>query len=730
MFSYRFHRPPLLRVLVLAALASACGGGDGPTGGGGKKVYDVGQVVTGTLANAAEVHTLRVRSSAAGDAAVFLQATGGAVQASLTTEAGAVLAAVTAAAAGREEPSAVVHLEAGTVYRLLVSAASGSAGGGYRVRVDSVGNAPERVPAELPVDAVVEGERLESPADVDDFTFTGAAGELYIAFLQAAPGGGALRATVPHPGFSGATLTLVDSHGGDAALETQSTGRFELPASGTYHLKVSALPGAAASPGDYRLQLRRVGMGPESRPAALPANDTVAGEAIDYVGDIDEFTLTGTPGDRYNLFFRAEPASASGTLWLEAASVPTGADVRRAPSNGSQVLLDNATGSITLPASGSYRVRVYGNSDRALDRGAYRIFAHRVDPQPEHAPAVLALNDSVVGERIDLPGDADEFTLDLAQQTVVVLSLSVEGDWRGTGVLPARVELESTFAGSERRDAGTHPITLAAGHHTVRVGGAWDEGVGVRGGYRLRVFAIDPAPEHLPASFAVGDTVAGEDLRPLGDRDVFTFQAAAGQELNLFLQGTGGTADGGMYAIVSTLSDGYLRAVLSSFAAPSLRTNATRFTIPTTGTYKVTVYPNNGGYVYADQGAYRFAVVPASRAPEHVSATVAVGSTVTGESLDYPSDIDAFTVHGTPGSTMRIALQMATNNPFVALVAQDAATNQFLGSYSTAAGVPQQDTFTVPASGTVRLMVLEGFYCSPTGSCDFVQTGPYTFSVQ
>jgi len=723
-----FRRARLACALFLLAVVPACGGGDGPTGGGGKKVYDVGQVITGTVANGTEVQTLRVRSSAAGDAAVFLQATSGAVQASLTTEAGAVLATVTAATAGHEEPSGVVHLAAGTDYRLLVSAAGGSAGGGYRVRLDSVGTAPERVPAALPVDAVVEGERLESAADVDDFTFTGTAGELYLVFLQAGPGGGALRATVPRPGFNGAPLTLVDSHGGDAALETQTTGRFELPSSGTYHLQVAAEPGSTASLADYRLQLRRVRMEPESRPAALVAGDTATGESIDYVGDIDDFTLTGTPGERYNLFFQAAPGS--GTLWVEAASLPTGADLRRVASDGSRVLLDNATGSVTLPASGSYRVRVYGNSDHALDRGAYRIFAYRVNPAPEHAPAALALNDSVVGERIDLPGDADEFTLDLAQQAIVVLSLSVEGDWRGTGILPASVGLEGTFAGSERRDAGSFPFVLPAGHHTVRVGGTWDEGVGVRGGYRLRVFAISPAPEHVPAAFAVGDTVEGEDLRPLGDRDVFTFQAAAGQELNLFLQGTGGTADGGMYAIVSTLSDGYLRAVLSSFAAPSLRTHATRFTIPATGTYKVTVYPNNGGYVYADQGPYRFALVPASRAPEHVSATVALGSTVTGESLDYPSDVDAFTVHGTPGSTMRIALQMNTLNPFVALVAQDAATGQFLGSWSTATGIEQQDTFTVPASGTVRLMVLEGFYCSPTGSCDFSQTGPYTFSVQ
>jgi hypothetical protein len=567
---------------------------------------------------------------------------------------------------------------------------------------------------------------------VDHFTFSGNAGEAYIAFLQAGPGAGAIRATVTGPGtpFS---LGWADSQGGDAELEAQSTGRFTLAASGEHRVTVAAPPGGAeAYTGDYRLQLRKVNLAPESRPAALAVGDTVTGEAIDYVGDVDEFTLTGTPGERYNLFFQADPASVRGALTLEAVAMPTGVEIRRAASDGRQVLLENATGTITLPASGSYRVRVHGNSDRAVHRGAYRVFTYRVDPRPEHVPAALALNDSVVGERIELPGDVDEYTIDVPRQMSVVLSITVE-DWRGSGSVTAAVGEGttggSTFASPERRDGGTHPILLAAGRHTVRVGGGWDEGAGFRSGYRLRVFAISPAPERVPAAFAVGDTVAGEDLRPLGDVDAFTFQAAAGQELNLFLQGTGGSEEGGLYAIVSNAGGVYMRAVLSSFASPSLRARATRFTIPATGSYTVTVYPNNGGYVYADQGAYRFALVAASRAPEHVSATVTLGGTVTGESLDYPSDVDSYTVHGTPGSTMHLSLQMATNSPFVSLVAHDVATGQFLGMVSTS-GSSQQQSFTVPPFGTVRLTVLEGFFCPATGTCDFTQTGPYTFTVQ
>jgi len=690
-------------------------------------VYGLGEVVTGTLAGGADADTFRVQSAVAEDGAVFLQALGGSVQAVLSAPDGAALATVTAPPAGREEPSGVVPLGAGVTYRVVVSAAGGSGGGGYRVRVGTVGIAPERAPAALTDGGVVEGERLESPTDVDDFTFTGVAGDTYIAFLQAGPGAGSLRVTVPHTSAP-SPLAQAESRGGDTELEAQGTGRFTLPASGPYHLTVAAVPGADPYLGDYRLQLRRVGMGPESRPAALVAGDTLTGEGIDFVGDVDEFTLTGTPGDRYNLFFQADPASVRGTLRLEA---PGGGGLYVAESDGRRLLLDNSSGRITLPASGNQVVRVLSIYDREVHRGAYRIFTYRVDPRPEHAPASLALNDSVMGERIDLQGDVDEYTLDIPRQSRVVLALSLD-DWHLYGVVDAYVagsEQPFTFASPDRVNAGSYPVTLAAGRYTVRV----DGGNGFRTGYRLRAFSADSTPEHAAATLAVGETVDGEDLRPLGDVDVFTFHATAGQELNLFLQGTGGSADGALYALVSGPNGANVRAVFASFASPTLRSRGTRFTVPATGTYRVTVYPKNRGYVFEDQGAYRFSVVPATRAPEHVPATVALGSTVTGESLDYPSDVDEFTVHGTPGSTMEIALQVATDNPFVSLVAEDPATGQLIGRYSAAPWVPRLDSFTVPAGGTVRLMVLEGYdwddYC-PCDFVDFHEIRPYTFTVK
>ena len=47
----------------------------------------------------------------------------------------------------------------------------------------------------------------------------------------------------------------------------------------------------------YTFQLRPIDRRPERATTTLAAGDTVASESLDHVGDIDAFTLTGTPGE-------------------------------------------------------------------------------------------------------------------------------------------------------------------------------------------------------------------------------------------------------------------------------------------------------------------------------------------------------------------------------------------------------------------------------------------------
>ena len=52
------------------------------------------------------------------------------------------------------------------------------------------------------------------------------------------------------------------------------------------------------------------------------------------------------------------------------------------------------------------------------------------------------------------------------------------------------------------------------------------------GPYRFRVVAVNRAPENVPSSFALGDTVRGEAIFPAGDIDEFTSTGTPGEAVS------------------------------------------------------------------------------------------------------------------------------------------------------------------------------------------------------
>ena len=65
-----------------------------------------------------------------------------------------------------------------------------------------------------------------------------------------------------------------------------------------------------------------------------------------------------------------------------------------------------------MPVDGEYRVRVEGaGSDFGFP---YDLYLYRIDTLPEHSPSVITPGDSIGDERIDLPGDIDDFFLTVA----------------------------------------------------------------------------------------------------------------------------------------------------------------------------------------------------------------------------------------------------------------------------------------------------------------------------
>jgi hypothetical protein len=143
-------------------------------------------------------------------------------------------------------------------------------------------------------------------------------------------------------------------------------------------------------------------------PDAPVIGDTIVGEALDYVGDVDEFVIVGTPGDEYNVLFQSSVAAPPApALFLEVPDAPAGVDnpeERQVLSFGPATpLTERASGRFALPASGRATVRVAGLDRWSPARGAYRLYVHHVSRAPESAPVRIALGDSV-GERIEAPG--------------------------------------------------------------------------------------------------------------------------------------------------------------------------------------------------------------------------------------------------------------------------------------------------------------------------------------
>ena len=134
--------------------------------------------------------------------------------------------------------------------------------GPYSMYILPIDRAPEKAAAAFTIGDIVEGEGIEFSGDVDEFTFTGAAGDRVRAFLD-----------LPHGDwgdYMGLTLE-VSPAGSESVLGSVSvmnpvpdfdigTGVITLPVSGSYTVRVHGTQersGGSGVPTEYRFQVRR-----------------------------------------------------------------------------------------------------------------------------------------------------------------------------------------------------------------------------------------------------------------------------------------------------------------------------------------------------------------------------------------------------------------------------------------------------------------------------------------
>ena len=636
---------------------------------------------------------------------------------------------------------------AGTRYRIRIEAEEQSDGGPFTLFVTEADVEPESRPAALEIGELVEGETIAHPADVDDYYLDGTAGEELNIFLQStnfATSGG-LRgwivslengAPVIHPGFFGAA----PASGG---LSDLAHGRITLPQTGRYRIRIYGAVHAEEGQftGGYRLLLYPIDRAPESVPAALVAGDTLEGESIDDVGDIDELVLSGAPGSEWVLF--AEAGGAAPHAIVATVELPLD-DAVATDAAGGATLLGNPSPRFVMPAGGSVSVTVEGErSGDGRYRGPYRLYAHLVDPAPEPGDAAFAFDVPRAGA-IDVVGDVDEWVVDVPDDTLVHVSLARPA---GTSGGPVRVELRDA-AGVARAELSTYSPTtmpgdaaqahsqrfvLPAGRYLLRVSGATAAPGGFAGAYAVTVRRVRSLPESVPQSIAVGAVVAGESLSPASDLDVFHLAGSEADTVAVVLSADGAPVDAELSLFVPGVGT-VASARLDPSAGATGSRELGRLVLPASGEpVELRVSAPWAGGDPAQGGPYRLAVERISTAPEGRAASLAIGEVAT-EALGRPGDIDDFVYAGTPGDTVVAIFRWTTPG-----APEDAGRLRVMGTtpgsvatYADGWSRPRAtEHVVVPASGLLRLRVAEQHGCA-IGGCAYSPspTGDYTLELR
>src|SRR6266516_415997 len=351
--------------------------------------------------------------------------------------------------------------------------------GPYRLLLYKVNPRPETAPDTLALGDSVSRESIDVPGDVDEWRVTVPDSTGVDLVVQRGPDGPEGVLTAQLLDATGRAVASAYSFGpgfGTAGLDQM--GRLAL-APGTYTVRVD---GSWLLRGSYRVWLYAFKFGPESVRDTFAIGDTVAGESIDPLGDVDRFRFYAMRGHHVNIAFQALSGPLAASLWSPRFAVEPGWRGTVGSPSAAASLRDHQSMRVDLAETGWYMLEVgEGSSPKPgpTERGPYRYTVELLGTSPEGVPSALVPGDSVTGEAIDAPG----------------------------------AERRGEYFGS------CYDATCGNVFRFV-------------GPYRFRVVAVNRAPENVPSSFALGDTVRGEAIFPAGDIDEFTSTGTPGEAVS------------------------------------------------------------------------------------------------------------------------------------------------------------------------------------------------------
>lgn len=581
---------------------------------------------------------------------------------------------------------------------------------------------PELIAKTFTIGDTVSGENLAPGTDVDVFSFTGRRGDELIAYLQAQDSTtGFLHLILTGAEIERGPVTLLSLTTG-SDLESLASVRFVLPQDGEYGVQISSPlnGGQVHYVGRYRFLLRRIDRRPERSAAAALIGDTLVSEAIDYVGDIDEYQFPGRADESYNVFIqRASFATPTG-LEVEVPNVviPSGhPDARTAIQPSDSALIERGVGRFGLTSDRNVTVRVMGaTTGRA--RGTYRLFVHRYGAQPENAAPTVAFGTTVTGERIEVPGDQDSYAISVQRSTLAAIALRIDprSIWARVGVIGVTARLVprnggqaiggTSYFGNVPEVAVSGRFVVPSGDWVLEVRGTETAYRGYVGAYEVSLNEILETPEGRPSTVAVGDSVT-ETIEPLGDVDQYLLTASQGDHIEVTFTALGPPVGSTLALEVGVPGASPLGATGSVAVAGSpIAQSTSRITLRVAGPYAIRVAGANSANSI-EHGAYRFSVRRFPSNPEVHTSLISLGADIGDEAMDYLDDVDEFTLRGSPGSAASIYLTATASTLALMVEVVEPITQAILARTESYVAREVAGPFLFPGTGTVILRVTE-----------------------
>ena len=203
---------------------------------------------------------------------------------------------------------------------------------------------------------MVQG-RIGREKEEDEYRFAALKGQEFVVYLQAiGEQGHSTNLRMLNDMGNATILTLGSYSRSSRSLEQDNTGLKTIPESAEFLIRVNG------DIGPYRFQIVPINPRPERVAAAVPLGQTAQGEAIDHPGDYDEFTFSGTRGQRIVVDLQNTSSEGASTN-LRVLSPAGNASLAHTSSysRSSPTLDSSATNVIQLPESGTYKIRIDGD---------------------------------------------------------------------------------------------------------------------------------------------------------------------------------------------------------------------------------------------------------------------------------------------------------------------------------------------------------------------------------